>query len=530
MNKFSTLLAATAAAMCSPAIAADWHLAETEHFRVYSDDTADATKAYASELERLNEALALISGNFGQAEESLPDSAKVTVYRFGETSDIATFAGAPGSGIAGFFIPRAGASVAFVPRRSDNPRGLGAKRSVFALNPRAVLYHEYTHYFMFQHGAAAYPFWYIEGFAELFGTLQINPNYFLLGEVPKHRGYELSEFRIDLKSMLNPPKKRTGMDRARGYAIGWLLTSHLSFDPSRKGQLGKYLRLYNSGITPLQAAEQAFGDLGVLEKELDNYRRSPARMLKVPFAKAEMPAVAVRSLGADEMARMTLMMQSQRGVTEEQAKKQVAKARELVAQFPSSVPVLNAGVEVEFDAGNLDQAEALAKQAQKLDPMNLEAAVFRGRIAMKRAKTDPAQYAVARKLFIAANKIETDNPVPLAGYYLSFALAGETPPEDALAALEGAFSHAPFDEGVRRILAHMLLNQNRDEDATIVLGPLLNSAHTKQGGKLRDAFAKFKEGNRQPLIDELAPKATDDKPDKDKKDDGDDKDDSDDDG
>ncbi len=72
----------------------------------------------------------IVSGNLGK-KEGMPLSSKVTVYRFGETSDIGALIG-PNSRVAGFFIPRAGNSVAFVPRRDDNEGVLGTKKSPFA--------------------------------------------------------------------------------------------------------------------------------------------------------------------------------------------------------------------------------------------------------------------------------------------------------------------------------------------------------------------------------------------------------------
>ena len=50
MFKLKVLLAATAAVLGAPAIAADWHLAKTENFTIYSEDTREATVEFAHEL------------------------------------------------------------------------------------------------------------------------------------------------------------------------------------------------------------------------------------------------------------------------------------------------------------------------------------------------------------------------------------------------------------------------------------------------------------------------------------------------
>lgn len=521
--RFISLVAAIAALWSSPALAVDWFLAESDHFRVYAEDTAEATEAFARDLERLDQALR-ITGGFKPDAEPLPEAAKISVFRFGETSDIAALAGKRNSGIAGFFIPRAGGSVAFVPRQSDKARGLGAKQSRFDLDPRAILFHEYTHYFMYQHRAAAYPGWYSEGFAELFGTLEIQPASFVLGQPPVHRGIGIAMLNLDLERMLEPPQKRTGEDQARQYAHGWLLTSYLTFEPSRRGQLGKYLGLVNQGKSSLEAGKESFGDLSRLERELDKYRRSAAHILKVPFASEARPEVSVRRLSQDEQARMMMMIQSKRGVTEEKARKQTSEARALVQRYAQSVPVLVAATEVEFDAGNIDEAERLAELALAMDPKNIGAMLHLAYASMKRAKDDPAHFAIARSRFAAANKAQPKNPAPLYGYYLTFQLSGEEAPENALIGLENAHDYAPFDENVRTTLAHLLLTEGRDESAKVVLGPLLSSSHSRRTKRLREAIEKFQAGERQPLIDELAP-TLDEKKDEDENEGNDDDDD-----
>ncbi|ANY20309.1 hypothetical protein A6F68_01799 [Tsuneonella dongtanensis] len=68
-----SLFAAVAAAFATPVAAAEWHLARTEHFNIYSEDTREATAEFARELERLDEALRIISG-IGPSKEDTPES------------------------------------------------------------------------------------------------------------------------------------------------------------------------------------------------------------------------------------------------------------------------------------------------------------------------------------------------------------------------------------------------------------------------------------------------------------------------
>jgi tetratricopeptide (TPR) repeat protein len=465
----------------------------------------------AVKLERLDQALRLFRGMPITGEE-VPDNSKVTIYQFGKTKDIGRLIDA--DGVAGFFIPRASGSVAFVPLEEEGQRpsrsSPGTRDQVefynYDLPPEEVLFHEYTHYFMFQHAPAAYPFWYIEGLAELFGAIELVENGFNLGDVPESRRGLIQRFDVEYEMLFDPPERVSYIDVLLGYAHGWLATSYLSFEPTRQGQLANYLQLINAGRESIEAAREAFGDLKQLEKELNDYRKERARGISVQFPALSQPDITVRQLSADESARMELHVQQNAGVTETKARRLLPDARELAAQYPNSVPVLLTALEAEFDTDNLMEAQQMAERVLAIDPESVTGTLYLARVALKHAEQQPAYLAVARNHFISANQLDSKNPEALAGYYRTFALAGETPPEDALIALENAYFHAPFDNDIRFTLAHLLLTENRDSEAVLLLSPIVNSPHaSKMVRKYRDLVAKLEAGDRQPLIDALAP-------------------------
>jgi tetratricopeptide (TPR) repeat protein len=506
MIKYAIAMAASVFAASSAHASDDWFEASSDHFKVYSEGTREDAIKLATNLERLDNALRMIRG-LPTASEPVPDAVKLTVFQFGETRDIAQLYGNSRSGVAGFFIPRAGRSVAFVPLKPDREVGIGTRTGPEDIDPAKVLFHEYTHYFMFQNAAAAYPFWYTEGFAELFGTLQLTEKGFNLGEPPEHRADALRYLTIDVRKLFDPPKDTDIEMVMKQYAYGWMAVSYLSFEPSRKGQLVDYLKRINAGEENLVAAEHAFGDLDKLQKELEAYKKGRARAISVTYANYTPPPVKVRAVGEDEAARMRMHIRSTRGVTKRSAAGLIDGARQLVAKYPASVPVLIAATEAEFDASNYDQAEQLAKRALAADPNSVDAHLYLARIALERAKTDAAQFKTARAEYVAANHIDPNQPQALAGYYTTYELAGETPPEDALIALDRSYDLASFDSGIRMTLAHQLLLEKRDREALILLGPITNDPHSgKQAEKFRALVDKLKAGDRDPLIAKLAPK------------------------
>jgi Flp pilus assembly protein TadD len=502
------LLAALLAFFSGFPASAQWFEAETDHFIVLSESSERAAGEMAVKLERFDEALRFLQG-MGVEEVQLPRSSKLTVFHFGSQEDIARLASGRSSSIAGFFIPRAGRSVAFVPRRSESisrsSTSINRSDEFTSIDPEIVLFHEYAHYFMFQHRPAAYPAWYREGSAEVYGTLQLTDDGFRLGEPALHRSMTLEYFSAySVKQLLDPPEELESEDGMQLYALGWLLAHYLTFSDERPGQLGAYLTLINQGRSSIDAGREAFGDLDALNRELNRYGIGRLPVIDVRHDGYEPPKATVRRLGPDEDARMELYIQASRGVDQAKAKSLIPTARALEVRFPESVPVLLSVVEAEFDAENDSRAEEVAGRIVALDPDNAAAQLYLGHIAMRRGKQDPAEFGKARRAYAAAARLDANNPVALSGYYQSFVGASQNPPEDARIALEQAYEAARFDAGIRIDLAHLYLVEERGDDAIALLAPLVNDPHAgKSAEKLRNAIEQIEAGSANEAIDAL---------------------------
>ena len=511
-------LFALAVALAAPAAHAadqsDWWFAESDHFRVYSAGGEDTAQELAMRLEMLDMAMRIYTGVALDQSGTTPEVAKPTLFQFGTNEDIADLIGV--DGVYGFFVPRAGNSVAFMPLETKDSRRRGGTPgtrhytdfNTNNIDPLAVIQHEYTHYFMFQHAPAAYPAWYQEGLAEVFGMLRIEDNRFFVGDPPPHRMNEIAVFKVDAEEMFRPVRNYVNYPH---YGHGWLLTNYLAFEPSRSGQLAAFLKALNSGTDSLVAAREAFGDLDQLSKELNAYRKERSRGLAVPYPADTQPVIKLRKLSADEIARMDLFVQSQAGVTKEEAARQLSDANAILGQHPHSLPVLLEAAEVHTDAGQYQKGYDLYKEAVAKDPKSVAGNLGLARLELQFAENDPSWLQTARQSFLRVNEIENEEPNALAGYYRTFVLAGVTPPEDAVIALEGAYIRAPFDEDIRKTLAYQLITEKRDEEALVVLGPILNTPHSnKQVRELRELATKFSDGDRDPLIAKLKPSLSED--------------------
>lgn len=463
-----------------PALA-DWRVAETAHFVVYADMSDGILRRYAERLEKFDKALRLARG---VADTPPPRAGRVTVYMLGSDAKVAKLIGS--ANVAGAYIPRAGDSVAFVPEDAAGDFGTPGR-----ITAEAVLFHEYAHHFMFTVWPdAALPSWVVEGWAEFNATAAFRKDgSILFGNAPNYRARGLLTGNpLPIEQLLAGAVGTLRADqRAALYGRGWALVHYLTFEPSRKGQLGAYLdAITRQRRTPEQAAA-AFGDLGALHGELQRFLTQPrisgytirADLLTVP-------PVAVRSLGAGEAAMMPVRIRLERGVRGDAAAP-YAGATRIAAGFPADAAVQAMLARAAYDARDLGEALAAADRAVALDGEMLEAQYIRALVLIARAQAAGDQRAGTwqdiRRAIGLANRLDPEDPRPLALYYRSFADRREPPPALARAGLLRAFALAPQDRALRLQTAAMLIGQRRVAEAREMLLVLTYDPHASGMGE-----------------------------------------------
>jgi hypothetical protein len=197
-------------------------------------------------------------------------SNRVTVYVVRDEREVRALYGNTKSTVSGFYVPRAGGSMAIVPAVQT--------RNGTLTWSMLVLLHEYAHHFMISASSAAVPRWMNEGGAEFFAAAQFERDGAMwLGRPALHRAAGLFNVgNVNATDILDPPEneKHTAISENAFYAKSWLLYHYLTFEPSRKGQFTRYAGLLTEGKSLRAAAEGAFGDLKTLEQELDRYQKS----------------------------------------------------------------------------------------------------------------------------------------------------------------------------------------------------------------------------------------------------------------
>lgn len=461
-----------ALALLASTAQAEWLEVSSDHFVIYSDQDAEQVQRFAERLERYHAAMTYVHG----AQDTKPSpSNRVRIFAVANAATVRKVLGTKQRYLVGVYIPRAGGSVALIPKLEN--------ASTYDVSGETVLYHEYAHHFMRVLTPRAFPRWFTEGFAEFYASSKFNKDGTIaVGAPPFYRAAELRHARVvPIRTMLSfdGGAGRSGFDAF--YGQSWVLFHYLQMDGKRSGQLVKYQKLLASGTPALAAAEAAFGDLDGLNQDMNAYMRRRQVTVRVIDANAlKVGSISIRKLPVGEAAMMPTIIESKVGVDEEEAKALVPVARKIAATYPDDARVMAALAEAEFDAGNDDAAIIAADRALAIDPTQIDAHLQKGyalaRKALSGAPASPSWQEV-RAQFVRANAVENDHPVPLMYFYLSYTQAGVSPTQNAIDGLEWALELAPYDPSLRWLVAQQMVSDERLRDAIDTLGPLAYSPH-----------------------------------------------------
>ena len=458
---------------------AEWYEVSSAHFVVYGNDRPERLKKFADDLERFDQAMRALRGF---PNEPVGKANRVTVYMLPSVEAVSKLHG--DKMVGGFYQARAGGSLAFVPKRAES--------YVEDNLVQVILFHEYTHHMMFSIFAnSAFPAWLVEGWAEFHSTAEIKRDgSVMFGAAPNSRAWGLlSGNPLPLERILSADTGKLNQVQTDAlYGRGWALTHYLSFEPTRKGQLGRYVTEINAGKSAAEAA-QVFGDLKILHRELEGFlNKRTITGVTVRADAIKIGEILVRKLTPGEAATMDVRIRSKRGVDEKTAPGVYAAAKKAAAPFPNDPGAQIVLAEAAYDANDYAESEAAADRAIAADPNAIDAWVYKAmsRMAVAEKKDDDSKetWRDIRKIIVTANKIDPDDPEPLILYYRSFGEAHQVATKSAKDGLYRAFELAPYDFGLRMNVAYMLFYDGMKAEARILLLPLAYNPH---GGGLAEA-------------------------------------------
>jgi Flp pilus assembly protein TadD len=472
-----TLLCAAALFVTGPADAA-WYRAASKHFVIYADESPKQLQEFAAKLERFDQAARI---SMTMADPVVGDGNRLTVFVVPSEKEVHLIMGDKKAWQAGFYTGRVQGSLAYVPRRTESMD-----------DPDAIFFHEYTHHLMMQDLDRPYPEWYVEGFAEFLSTAKFDSDGSVwFGRPLQSRAYSLLN--------MNPPSfeqlaagihgKMTDVDLDAFYGRSWLLTHYLLLEPKRSGQLARYINALAKGEPSMQAAREVFGDLKQLDGELNKYVTERMLAFKIGGQRINISNIDVEPLSAGAAQVIMSRAKVKYGYEGNAAEALAAEVRGIESRYPGDDLVESTLAEAELDAGHPDAAEVAAVKALTANPHDTEAMVLKARAIEGKAKAADGDarknlFEEARNEFIAANKIDTEDPEPLYDYYWSYLQEGIRPTNNAVAALHYASDLAPQDMGVRMNSAIAYVEDGKFKEASDTLKVVAYSPHA---GEAADA-------------------------------------------
>jgi tetratricopeptide (TPR) repeat protein len=473
--------------LSTPAEAA-WREAKTRHFVIYSSGDEKALRDFAIKVERFD---TVLRGRFAVSDNETSQRLTIFLLSSAEEVERAYGGGKNSRNVAGFYNGSVTDSLAVVNRVKSNEEGV--------LDGDTILFHEYTHHFMLHYFPAAYPAWYVEGFAEFLATTEFTPEgNAKIGLPAYHRSYGLllgktfSSEQLFTKNVADVALD----DQDAFYGRSWLMVHYLDRASGREKQLLNYLREINNGKASIDAARLIFGDLKQLDKELASYLKG-----KIGYATLRKPTplpndITITTLDAANAALIPLRLRSMRGVDLEEAKALVPKFKVIAEKFPTSGEAWYWLAQGYAYANRDGDAQVALDTALKINPTFARALLLRGEIAVRKLITDKnddaAAWKAARALIAKANRADTNDPLPLYRYYQSWRQQGITPNQPSKDGLRRVFELAPEDGDVRMNFAALLAEQEEYARAINVIKPLAFDPHANSESNVaRTMLNKF---------------------------------------
>lgn len=451
----------------APAVAhAAWYKAETDRFVVYGEGREQKVRDYAVKLTTFDRVLRIYHP---ETRDRVP-ATKLVVYLVNSHDDLRRIRPHLPREVAGFYLPMNEGAFAV----ALNEERFGADD---------VMFHEYAHHFMLENFPAAYPAWFVEGFAEYFMTVEVLSDSVKIGGYNPGRAYGLvSDTWLPLGEVLSKTTAETRKERQGAYySQSWILMHYMRSTPELSRQLDAATRAIASGVAPVKAMQDATGlDMAQLTKQLKAYRKISVLTIKDPM-KGVAPVVTVSVMGrsADDflLDNLRLILASTGRVDPAF----LGSVRRKAAKYPGDALAEMTLARAEFVMGDVAAGEAIMKRRLDAQPQDLETLLLAGSGQVMAGMRDragrQAHYRAARPLLAKAYALNKSDFRALYAYALSRTVEPTYPSQNDLNAWLEARELAPA-VGENALWAGMaLLARGERERAVAVLTPLLNNPH-----------------------------------------------------
>src|SRR5471030_1184215 len=240
-----------------------WIQIQSEHFTVITDSSDKQGRHVAGQFERMR---SLFHSLFPATNDS---GSRIVVFAFKDRKGFqalepAAYLAKGALQLAGLFLNTPDKSYILVRLDTEGE------------HPFSTVYHEYTHFMLRKN--AWLPLWLNEGLAEFYQNTEIEGKDVRLGQYSLDdilylRDHPLLPLATLLAVDHNSPYYHEEQKGSVFYAESWALTHFIQFNDfaNKTHRLQDYAKYLQQHEDPVTAAQHAFGDLGQLQKALNEY-------------------------------------------------------------------------------------------------------------------------------------------------------------------------------------------------------------------------------------------------------------------
>ena len=475
---------------------AEWLRAESPNFVMFSEGSEETLRARVEQLEEFDRLLRLLTGT-----SAPPSPNKLHLYFVRSYGQLSQVRPVP-QGIGGFYAASPDGIVAVIDHswRQDY------------MTHEEVLLHEYAHHFMLQYFPAAYPTWYMEGFAEYVATTRLTGDSIEFGRFNEARASWLADrsgwLPLD-RLLFSDPGELRGPEVAKFYAQSWLLVHYLLRDPERRRQLSQYLVAVGRGENPRRAFSAAFGTTASqLQRTISRYGGNDMSFSRLPrISAAEAPLVNVTRLASipDELV---LAQAAVRLTRTEDADRFLRHVRG-VAQGRGDAFAKRVLARAEASYGDGETADRLIDPLLAAAPGDAELLYLKGMCHLVAGRRDSADRAAhfrrAQSWFVRAHRADGNHFPTLYRYAESLALEPNFLSENTTNVLLLANQLAPQVREIALSTANVLMRRGEFAQAEALLAGLASDRHGGEFAKAaRALLAKARARDNRELPDPFA--------------------------
>lgn len=482
MGLFTRLAGAVTILLALPGMAqAKWLRGESAHFIIYSDGGETSLRDYALRLEDLDYAMHVITGLDPKAP---PPVRKLSIFMVrGEAQLKEVWPDAPRN-IGGFYSANT-RDIFDVSIKKDTSTGGMLRPSED--NSDLIMYHEYTHHFMYQYFAGAYPTWLSEGFAEYFGATTIDNTTIKVGRALQRDIDPHGEW-LPLTTVLTKGVFELPTDKREDYYIAaWALTHYLKSGAAGPRALSDYLSGLAQGQDSLAAMQKATGeDIATLQRKMIAYMGGEIRYFALDRPKHQSGEVTITSMPASADTLLLKRQQLTQQLSPDTRKALLDAIRTEARKYPADRFAQLTLARAEIEEGDRVAGEKVLAPLLALQPNDPELNELMGLSRVRGLEDDGATLSPAQRQQAIA-EAQTYLSVPIkadpADYQATIAYARTAqmspgyPSETDVLMLIQARKAAPQVTSLTVNTAVTLMYTGYYDEAAAMLRPLLTDPH-----------------------------------------------------